>query len=512
MEMWTHRVQAHVRSTTLVLGGLLVLAAVWPADAQAPPPGITPFQRDLTKELANKMKGTYVVAAVGDVLMQEPMGKMIDPAIQEILREADTTIGNKEGYVLDSRNWAHGHGGNWAPKELAQDLADLGFDVLAPGEGNGGEEGMKSAAKWYGEVGIQIAGQGPNLSTARMPVFQHLANGRVATVGAFPVPDRGAGSNGPSAANRSGNNGEDRWGMNPLRLTVWNVVTRPMLEQLKAMHQAIVARRTEPDVARPIAVPPDVADRVTLFGDRRYVAGTSPGGYHYEMNPADLEAQVLAIRNAKEYADFAMFTMHVHQNRYAYQAYSQDHYPVDYLVELTHKLVDNGMDMYVGHGNHTIQGVEIYKGRAIFYNLGNFAVHRWGATDSAPTGDRMTAIERSDGGNEWLQQYINLVALVAQSTYQDGVLREVRLFPVDLGVDRAQRAWSKMSIAQTPSRELAARILTDVQKFSEPFGTKISIENGVGVIRVPPEATVPVGSGIRETFRPAPAGGRRGGQ
>jgi hypothetical protein len=29
---------------------------------------------------------------------------------------------------------------------------------------------------------------------------------------------------------------------------------------------------------------------------------------------------------------------------------------------------------------------------------------------------------------------------------------------------------------------------------------------------VPPEATVPVGSGIRETFRPAPAGGRRGGQ
>jgi hypothetical protein len=135
------------------------------AQGQGRNEGLVPFQRDLTKELANKMKGTYVVAAVGDVLMQEPMGKMIDPAIQKILREADTTIGNKEGYVLDSRNWPYGHGGNWAPKELAQDLADLGFDILAPGEGNGGEEGMKSAAKWYGEVGIQIAGQGPNLST-----------------------------------------------------------------------------------------------------------------------------------------------------------------------------------------------------------------------------------------------------------------------------------------------------------------------------------------------------------
>jgi hypothetical protein len=482
------------------------------AQGQGRNEGLIPFQRDLTKELANKMTGTYVVAAVGDVLMQEPMGKMIDPAIQKILRDADTTIGNKEGYVLDSRNWPHGHGGNWAPKEFAQDLADLGFDILAPGEGNGGEEGMKSAAKWYGEVGIQIAGQGPNLSTARMPVFQHLAKGRVATVGAFPVPDRGAGSNGPSAANRNGNSGVERWGMNPLRLTVWNVVSQQMLTQLKAMQDAITARRNEPDVARPGPVPSDPPDRVTLFGDRRYIAGPSPGSYHYEMNPADLQAQILAIRNAKEYADFAMFTMHVHQNRHAYQAYSQDHYPVDYMIDLTHQLVDNGMDMYVGHGNHTIQGVEIYKGRPIFYNLGNFAVHRWGASDSAPTGDRMTDVERSESGNEWLQQYINLVAIVAQSTYQDGKLREVRLFPVDLGVDRANRVWSRMSVAQTPSPQRATRILQDVQKFSEPFGTKISIENGVGVIRVPPEATLPIGSGIRETFRETPGGGRRGGQ
>jgi hypothetical protein len=36
-----------------------------------------------------------------------------------------------------------------------------------------------------------------------------------------------------------------------------------------------------------------------------------------------------------------------------------------------------------------------------------------------------------------------------------------------------------------------------VQKFSEPFGTKIAIENGVGIIRVPPDATVPVGGDVR---------------
>src|SRR4249920_2164840 len=126
-----------------------------------------------------------------------------------------------------------------------------------------------------------------------------------------------------------------------------------------------------------------------------------------------------------------------------------------------HKLIDNGLDMYVGHGNHTIQGVEIYKGRPIFYNLGNFAVQRWGQSDSAPTGDGMTMIERAEGnGAGTFQQYINLVALVAQTTYQNGVLQEVRLYPVDLSVDRTERTWSKMSVAQTPSLALARKILT----------------------------------------------------
>ena len=31
---------------------------------------------------------------------------------------------------------------------------------------------MKSSAYWYDQVGIKIAGQGPDLATARMPVFQ----------------------------------------------------------------------------------------------------------------------------------------------------------------------------------------------------------------------------------------------------------------------------------------------------------------------------------------------------
>jgi hypothetical protein len=185
--------------------------------------------------------------------------------------------------------------------------------------------------------------------------------------------------------------------------------------------------------------------------------------------------------------------MHVHENRYAYQAYSQDHYPPDYLVKLTHELIDNGLDMYVGHGNHTMQGIEIYKGRPIFYNHGNFAVQRFGSDDSPPNPGNLTNIEESEVGNDWLQQFINLTAYVAQTKYQDGRLVEVRIYPLDLGTDTSKTPWSRSSIPQTPAPEVARKILTDLQSWSAPFGTKISIENNIGVIRVPPEATVPIG-------------------
>ncbi|MBO9581468.1 MAG: CapA family protein [Sphingobium sp.] len=473
---------------------LLTAMDAWAQPFRDQPDRATYQWRDLTQELRNKMTGTYTVASTGDLLFQEPAEKRISPQIKEVLKSADTTIGNLEGFLVDRRNWAgtNGYGNNWAPKEAAQALADLGFDIVAPGEADGGEAAQISTMRWLDEVGIKRPGYGPNLSIARQPVFQELPQGRVAAIAAFPV---GAVADGPIARNKDGNYGSEEPGMNPLRLTVWNVVTADQLEQLRAIRQSILDRRNEPDVARPTALPVDRPGRLQFLG-KNYMVGEKPGGIHYELNPEDLAAQTLAVRNAKEYADFVMYTAHVHENRYSFQAYSQDHYPPDYLVDLVHKLIDNGLDMYVGHGNHTMQGIEIYKGRPIFYNHGNFAVQRFGSDDSPPNPGNLTDIESSELSNSWLQQEINLTAYVAQTRYNNGKLIEIRIYPVDLGVDQQKTPWSRSSIAQTPSPEMARKILMQIQKYSEPFGTKISIENGVGIIRVPPEATQPIGADL----------------
>lgn len=45
----------------------------------------------------------------------------------------------------------------------------------------------------------------------------------------------------------------------------------------------------------------------------------------------------------------------------------------EYQVEVGHHAVDAGADLVFGHHPHVLQGVEVYRGRAIFYSLGNFA-------------------------------------------------------------------------------------------------------------------------------------------
>jgi poly-gamma-glutamate synthesis protein (capsule biosynthesis protein) len=44
----------------------------------------------------------------------------------------------------------------------------------------------------------------------------------------------------------------------------------------------------------------------------------------------------------------------------------------EYQIELAHHAIDCGADIIFGHHPHVLQGVEVYKGRAIFYSLGNF--------------------------------------------------------------------------------------------------------------------------------------------
>jgi poly-gamma-glutamate synthesis protein (capsule biosynthesis protein) len=155
-----------------------------------------------------------------------------------------------------------------------------------------------------------------------------------------------------------------------------------------------------------------------------------------------------------------------------------------FLVNFAHDCIDNGADIFVTSGPHQLQGVEIYHGKPIFYGLAGFVfqtdlqlsysskgvLFAPGNIDLASQDRSIFGVRRRSSG------------ILATSHYDGGRLVEVRLYPVDLG--GYKRPSSDMGIPMTPSPELARLILEEVQALSEPFGTKITIANGVGIIRV----------------------------
>lgn len=47
-------------------------------------------------------------------------------------------------------------------------------------------------------------------------------------------------------------------------------------------------------------------------------------------------------------------------------------YPYSDQQKMAHRLIDIGYDLIIGHHPHVLQGYEVYKGKSIFYSLGNF--------------------------------------------------------------------------------------------------------------------------------------------
>lgn len=110
----------------------------------------------------------------------------------------------------------------------------------------------------------------------------------------------------------------------------------------------------------------------------------------------DLARIASAITDARAHADFVVFTMHAGVE-YATSSSARQR-------QIARAAIDAGADAVIGHHPHVIQNEEIYKGKPIFYSLGNFifdqdlspATQRGLVVvlNVAPTDRRIVAIER----------------------------------------------------------------------------------------------------------------------
>jgi poly-gamma-glutamate synthesis protein (capsule biosynthesis protein) len=462
--------------------------------------------RDPARELQMKIDAPFSLAAVGDIFgAMAPIVPLEEPRLQsllKIIKDSDVGFANAESSIADLPRFTGPFGGLLSPKAAAADMRAMGITIVNRANNHtddNGAEGMFETNALLDEVGIAHAGTGRNLEEARDTAFLMTPKGRVGLVGLMPISENAPGGNQgfsfnrTAATSRSGNMG-GRPGLNPLRLTTYNIVSAEEFQALRKIRDAVMARRSEVPV--PVGTPREPTDRLELFG-KNYKVGPRTGDFSYEMNAGDLRENLRSIRNGKYFADFMMVAVHAHQNSYAFQQYSFDNQVPDFMIEFAHAAIDNGADAFLGQGVHTIRGIEIYKGKPIFYGLSNFAFYMnnpvgvpagGGGEDLTSRAERTQANLERPGG---LSQPDNMEALLAVSRFEGGRLVEVRIHPVDVGMP--YRPVSKIGIPLVPTPEVARQILEKLQRLSKPFGTSITIENGVGVIRVATASTASAG-------------------
>ena len=443
--------------------------------------------RDWSQDMQMKITEPFTLAAVGDMIILRPASNLDDPRFQsaiKIIRSADIGFGNFESLIRDETHFEGPLGGMFGTKEVAADVRAMGFQVVNRAGNHlmdSNQEGLFDTLRFMEQAGLVYGGAGRDLEDARAAHFYESPKGRIGVVGMYG--NVGGQQGRLNATYRVGNTG-GRPGLNAINLTRSIIVTPDQLDVLKKIEDSVYEHRTE--YSNPVDVPATEEGKLDLFGEQ-YIAGDKAGQQIYTMNPGDLKDTLRSIRNGKEYSDFMIATIHAHQGATELQQWLFEDTTPDFLVTLAHDAIDNGADAFVGHGPHVLKGIEIYKGKPIFYDLGEFFREwDWGCDCDTNPESPQTPAERNLKYGAGAQE-VNYESAIAVSKYDKGKLQEVLIYPMDGGFESTI---SRRGVPRMASPEVAQTILQRLQKLSEPFGTKISIEGNVGVIHVSQPSSV----------------------
>lgn len=163
------------------------------------------------------------------------------------------------------------------------------------------------------------------------------------------------------------------------------------------------------------------------------------------LNEEDVEAMAADVRRARAGVDFLLASFHWGASQSRTLTLSQR--------AAAHRAVDAGADVVVGHHPHILQGVEVYRGRPVFYALGNFVL------DHDHPMFLPTARE----------------SIVVRIVLREGRLSRVSFSPVRIEADGSPRILA----GEEPGAE---EILATLASLSAKLGTRLQISRGAGAV------------------------------
>ena len=262
---------------------------------------------------------------VGDIFMQEQLPYSTELAdVCAVLRSADVAFGNLETPVstrgTPTEKWINMR----MPPDLLSAVKEMGFSVLTLANNHMmdyGEVAFHDTLSHLREHELSAVGAGVDIDAAWRAEVVSIGETKVAFLGA-------ASTLGPGSAAAEGSPG-----IAPIHVSEsYNVDFASSMEQ--------------------------------------------PGSAPYVFTRAwreDLERAVAAIEAVRSEAHLVVLALHWGVPPF-WRSRFQDGL-ADYQIEVGHALIDAGADVIVGHHPHSLQEVEVYRGKPIFYSLGNFVFH-----------------------------------------------------------------------------------------------------------------------------------------
>jgi poly-gamma-glutamate capsule biosynthesis protein CapA/YwtB (metallophosphatase superfamily) len=388
---------------------------------------------------------TLTITLAGQSMIRSDL-RLTDPAAMGVissLLKGDVKFTNFEGVIAqtgqpnESVPETRANGGWLDPPGTIGALQALGFNLVSLSNNHAWDlksVGIQNTLQEAKGLNLAHAGIGGNLQEAVAPGYLHTPKGTVALIG---IASGEVAPGGAATANRAG--------VNELRVD-------------KGANGAVVSPAKD-NGGNPMAV--------------------DGNGNLLQRDDEDAQHIIQSIRDARKQADLVIIYQHNHVFPKPFGTIFSEELPErlvppEWLKKWTHEEIDAGADIIIMHGAPLLHGVEIYKGKPVFYDLGNFIFN----------------FPASSGG---LDEPIIYESVVAYLEYQGKDLHSIAFKPIILnkigeGQPEAHNGHVNNQFLDTrglpkpATGDQAHYILERLADLSRPFGTNVAVNGDTAEI------------------------------
>lgn len=441
------------------------------------------------------------VAVTGDFMIARKISVYKEPEFLELIgliRGSDVGFTNLEGLPGNFKGYSYANfDGTPTSSEscMAEELKWAGLNLVSIANNHSldsGPEGMFSAMEALERAGVVFAGAGKDLDWARLPGYFETEKGLVALVASVTGEQGVTYYQQHTRASKPGGGYPGRPGVNGIRHDKYYSVdleTWIELEKLKRKFTEYFQHEEKLELQR---IRRDDGREELLFLGNRFVQDDKISA-HWLVNRADLEANLKRVSDAYRLADWVFMSNHSHESI----PYSKDGtLPPEHIVKYAHDCLDAGADAYLGHGVHTGQGLEVYKGKPIIYSLAtpvdstkgfkripSERYELYGLNPDATPADFFDARDKrtrtKDNLLKWL--YTLLVVFTLSGGKTSRKLVDLKLYPISSYGTGPQLGIRPVIVKD---ERLAREIIDRYSMLSSPFGTEIEFRDGIGIVKL----------------------------